>query len=140
MGVAIGALLVKKEIELSSLSGKVLTVDAPMWLYQFLSSIRQPDGTPLMDSKNNITSHLMGLSTRVPNLMEKGIKLAFCFDGKVPDLKQKERDRRNGLKLEAEALYEEAAKKQDIAGMKKYAQRSNRLYPAFLLLLHIMLL
>lgn len=127
MGVAIGALLVKKEIELSSLSGKVLTVDAPMWLYQFLSSIRQPDGTPLMDSKNNITSHLMGLSTRVPNLMEKGIKLAFCFDGKVPDLKQKERDRRNGLKLEAEALYEEAAKKQDIAGMKKYAQRSNRL-------------
>src|SRR3989338_5644272 len=113
MGVAIGALLVKKEIELSSLSGKVLTVDAPMWLYQFLSSIRQPDGTPLMDSKNNITSHLMGLSTRIPNLIERNIKLVFVFDGKPPSLKIHEKEQREHRKQLAEEKLEKAREEGD---------------------------
>ena len=54
MGVSITELLVKKEIEIDSLSGKILVVDGPMWLYQFLSSIRQPDGSLLSDSKGNV--------------------------------------------------------------------------------------
>ena len=88
MGVAINELLIKEEIDINSLSGKILVVDAPLWLYQFLSSIRQPDGSLLSDSKGNVTSHLIGLSSRVPNLMKRGIKLAFCFDGKVSELKK----------------------------------------------------
>ena len=51
MGVALTELLLIKEIELEFLQNKTLVVDAPMWLYQFLSSIRQRDGTLLMDSK-----------------------------------------------------------------------------------------
>ena len=45
MGVAITELLVMKDIDIASLRGKTLVVDAPMWLYQFLSSIRQRDGS-----------------------------------------------------------------------------------------------
>ncbi len=127
MGVAINDLLIKEEIDLDSLSGKVLVVDAPLWLYQFLTSIRQPDGSLLSDSNGNITSHLIGLSSRIPKLMEKGIKLAFCFDGKAPDLKKKERERRKGLKIDAEKKYEEAAKKKDLVEMRKYAVRTTRL-------------
>lgn len=127
MGVAITELLVKKEVDIDSLSGKTLIVDAPMWLYQFLSSIRGPDGTLLSDSKGNVTSHLIGLSSRVPNLMKRGIKLVFCFDGKVPDLKKAERERRKELKIEAEKKYQEAAKKKDLVEMKKYAPRTTRL-------------
>lgn len=127
MGVAISELLAKEEIDIDSLSGKILVVDAPMWLYQFLSSIRSPDGSLLSDSKGNITSHLIGLSSRVPRLMEKGINLAFCFDGKVPELKKKERERRKELKIEAEKKYEEAVKKKDADEMKKYAARTTRL-------------
>jgi flap endonuclease-1 len=95
MGLKLWELFHKEEIEISALKGKVLAVDASPILYQFLSSIRQPDGTPLMDSKENITSHLMGLSTRIPSLMSQGIKLCFCFDGKPPLLKvitQEERE------------------------------------------------
>lgn len=127
MGVAINELLIKGEIDIDNLLGKILVVDAPMWLYQFLSSIRQPDGSLLSDSKGNITSHLIGLSSRVPKLMTKGIKFTFCFDGKVPDLKNKERERRKELKIEAEKKYKEAAKKKDLVEMKKYATRTTRL-------------
>jgi flap endonuclease-1 len=127
MGVAINDLLIKNEIELDSLIGKTLVVDAPLWLYQFLSSIRQPDGSLLSDSNGNTTSHLIGLSSRIPKLMTKGIKLAFCFDGKTPDLKKQERERRKALKIKAENLYQEAAKKKNIDDMKKYAARTTRL-------------
>ncbi len=127
MGVAITELLLKKEVDIDTLSGKTFVVDAPMWLYQFLSSIRQPDGSLLSDSKGNITSHLIGLSYRVPKLMEKGMKLAFCFDGKVPKLKEEERERRKELKIDAEKKYKEAVKKKDLAEMKKYAARTTRL-------------
>src|SRR3989338_4679897 len=127
MGVAINEILIKKEIDIDFLTGKTLVVDAPMWLYQFLSSIRGPDGSLLSDSKGNTTSHLVGLSSRIPRLMEKGIKLAFCFDGKVPELKNQERERRKELKLEAEKKYQEAVKKKDLVEMKKYAARTTRL-------------
>ena len=88
MGVALTELLVLKEINLDSLSGKTLAVDAPMWLYQFLSSIRQRDGSLLTDSKGNVTSHLTGLLSRISNLSEMGIKLAFVFDGEPHHLKR----------------------------------------------------
>lgn len=127
MGVAITELLVRRETSLEELAGKTLVVDGPLWLYQFLSSIRSPDGSLLSDSKGNVTSHLVGLSSRVPNLMEKGIKLAFCFDGKVPELKKEERERRKELKIEAEKKYQEAVKKEDLVEMKKYAARTTRL-------------
>ncbi|MBU0627824.1 MAG: flap endonuclease-1 [Nanoarchaeota archaeon] len=127
MGVAINELIVKREISIDELSGKIMVVDGPLWMYQFLSSIRQPDGSLLSDSKGNVTSHLIGLSSRVPKLMEKNIKLAFCFDGKVPDLKKQERERRKEVKIAAERRYEEAVKKKDIEDMKKYAARTTRL-------------
>jgi len=70
-------------------------------LYQFLSIIRQRDGTPLKDSSGNITSHLSGLFYRNINLLEENIRPVFVFDGAMPDLKQKEssRRRKNDRKL-----------------------------------------
>ncbi|MAG08601.1 flap endonuclease-1 [Candidatus Woesearchaeota archaeon] len=129
MGVAITDLLIRKEIEVKELENKVLIVDAPMWLYQFLSSIRQRDGSLLTDSKGMVTSHLIGLFSRIPNLMKKGIKLGFVFDGKRPELKKKEVERRKTIKLEAEKRYKEAVKKKNIEEMKKYASRTSRLNP-----------
>ncbi len=127
MGVAFKDLLIKKEVEIADLKGKILIVDASMWLYQFLSSIRAPDGSLFSDSKGRVTSHLMGLSTRVPNLMHRGLKLAFCFDGEVPELKYRERERRKEQKLKAEIKFKRAAKEKDIKEMKKYAARTTRL-------------
>ena len=64
-----------------------MAIDASQMLYQFLSSIRQQDGTLLMDKNLRITSHLQGIITRVTNLMAQKINLVFVFDGKAPLLK-----------------------------------------------------
>lgn len=124
MGVAITELLEGTEIKTESLKGKILAVDAFNSLYMFLTTIRGADGAPLMDSNGNITSHLVGIFSRFSNLMEKGLKFAFVFDGKAPDLKSKEKERRRALKDEAKSLYEEAKQKEDVENMKKYAART----------------
>ena len=127
MGVKIFELVPAKEISLDELAGKTLAVDSSLFLYQFLSTIRQRDGSLLMDSKGNITSHLTGLFNRTVKLMEKQINLVFVFDGKPPELKKKERERRKEMKKEAEAKYKIAMEKKDIDEMKKYASRTTRL-------------
>ena len=84
MGVNISDLLSKKEIDLSSLRGKTIAVDAHLFLYQFLTTIRQRDGSFLMDSKGKVTSHLSGLFNRNSRLIQQGLNLIYVFDGKVP--------------------------------------------------------
>lgn len=127
MGVALTELLLIKDIDLGFLQNKTLVVDAPMWLYQFLSSIRQRDGSLLMDSKGQITSHLMGLLARISSLSAQNIKLAFVFDGEPPKLKHLTLEKRKEIKLEAEKQFEKAKEKKDLEMMKKYAARTSRL-------------
>ena len=127
MGVNLKDLIVKKEVSIQDLAGKKVVVDGNNILYQFLATIRQQDGTPLMDSKGNITSHLNGLFYRTTKLMQSGIKPCFVFDGKAPDLKFAERERRAGLKKEAAKLYEDAKSREDVDDMKKYGMRTSRL-------------
>lgn len=127
MGVALTELLIKKGITVESLQGKTLVVDTPMWLYQFLSSIRQRDGTLLTDSQGNPTSHLVGLFARMLNMHQQNIKLAFVFDGEPPSLKKKVLEQRKKMKKEAEKKYKEAVKVDDEELMKRYGSMTSRL-------------
>ena len=120
----------KRELELKELKGKVIAVDAYNALYQFLTAIRQPDGTPLMDRMGRITSHLSGLFYRTINLIENGIKPVYVFDGKPPEIKKMEIERRKKVKEEAVKKYEEALKKGDLEAAKRYAQMSSKLTEA----------
>jgi flap endonuclease-1 len=127
MGVAFKDLINGKEISLDDLSGRKLVIDAHNNIYQYLTTIRQRDGTPLMDSKGRVTSHLVGIFNRTTRFMQHDILPAFVFDGKAPDLKTKERERRKSLKITAQKKYEEAKEKEDAEEMKKYASRTSRL-------------
>jgi len=129
MGVKITDLFKGEEIELDHLSGKTIAIDSFMFLYQFLTTIRQKDGSLLMDSKGQVTSHLTGLFNRTVKLMSIGVKLIFVFDGKAPELKKKERERRAALKEQAQKQYEVAKEREDLEQMKKYAARTTRLTP-----------
>jgi len=127
MGVNFKDLVVKKEVSITGLSNKKLVVDGNNVLYQFLSTIRQADGTPLMDSNGNITSHLNGLFYRTTKLMHNGIQLVFVFDGVPPVLKKAETDRRAGVKEEARQMYETAKQAGNVEEMKKYSMRTSKL-------------
>ena len=101
MGVDLGDLIETEEIEFADLNDEEVAIDAMNTLYQFLSIIRQRDGTPLKDSSGEITSHLSGLFYRNINLLENNIRPVFVFDGEMPDLKQKESSKRRKKREEA---------------------------------------
>src|SRR3989344_7157712 len=119
MGVNFKDITVSKTISIKELTGKKLVVDGHNMLYQFLSTIRGRDGGLLTDSQGNVTSHLVGLFSRVTKLMQENIKLAFVFDGIPPKIKHKELERRKELKEEAAKKYEEALAAEDVDEMRK---------------------
>lgn len=122
MGLQISEIISKKEISIKDLKGKTIAVDAFNAIYQFLTTIRQPDGTPLKDSKNNVTSHLSGIFYRNINLILEGIKIIYIFDGKSPELKKRTLENRKEIKDTAKEKYEQALKDEDIEEMGKYAR------------------
>jgi flap endonuclease-1 len=127
MGLNIREIIPRKEIEISSLKGKIVCVDAFNSLYQFLSSVRQPDGTPLMDDEKRITSHLSGIFYRNLTLLEQGIKLVYVFDGDAPTLKAKTHKKRKGVRDLASEKYEVAKQEEDLDKMKSYSSQLLRL-------------
>ncbi len=127
MGTAIGDLLEKEEIDLNFLEARKIGVDSHNILYQFLSIIRGPDGTPLMDSKGRITSHLTGLFYRTVNLLERDIKPVFVFDGKAPELKADTRKKRNKIRTDAKKKFKKAQKEGKDKDARKYGQQAVRL-------------
>ena len=122
MGLNIREIIPRKEIEISSLKGKIVCVDAFNSLYQFLSSVRQPDGTPLMDDEKRVTSHLSGIFYRNLALLEQGIKLIYVFDGDAPALKAKTHKKRKGARDVASEKYEVAKQEENLEKMKSYSR------------------
>jgi flap endonuclease-1 len=127
MGLNIREIIPRRELEVSELQDKVLCVDAFNALYQFLSTIRQPDGTPLMDNKKRVTSHLSGIFYRNINLLEEGMKLVYVFDGRPPGLKDKIHKERQDIREIERERYEEARSESDMEGMKRYSSQLLRL-------------
>jgi len=127
MGVQIFDILPKKELEIENLTGKAIAVDAFLWLHQFLSIIRQPDGTPLKDSRGRITSHLSGIFYRTAKLVENGIKMVYVFDGPTIGFKRSTVEERKALKDQAEIRWQGALSIGDEEGARKAAQMTSHL-------------
>jgi flap endonuclease-1 len=127
MGLNIRDIIPRREIEISDLKGRILCVDAFNILYQFLSTIRQVDGTPLMDKKNRITSHLSGIFYRNIALLSEGINLVYVFDGEPPKNKIRTHRIREESKNLAERRYEEAKNEENLEYMKRYSSQLVRL-------------
>ena len=128
MGVNLTPIIVKQILTLNDLNGKSLAVDANNYLYQFLSLIRTRDGTPLKDSKGNITSHLAGLMFRSTRLIHDfNIDLVFVFDGKPPALKGKEIRKRREQREKALREWQQALKAGDYAKAFSKAVMTSRL-------------
>ncbi|MCK4938349.1 MAG: flap endonuclease-1 [Methanosarcinales archaeon] len=127
MGVELGDIFEKHEVEISDLAGKVVAVDAYNTLYQFLSIIRQRDGTPLKNSKGEVTSHLSGFLYRTTNLIEAGIKPVFVFDGKPPSFKARTLEARNETRNKAMQRWQDAIAEGEEEKAFVHAQASSHL-------------
>ena len=127
MGVDIGDLFKKEKITFNDLKDRVVVIDAYNVLHQFLSIIRQRDGTPLKNSNGEITSHLSGLFQRTANLVEAKIRPVYSFDGKPHPLKAKTIEERRKRKELAEKEYLKALEEGDMAKARSKAQQTSRL-------------
>lgn len=107
MGTDLGDLVEPDEISFAELNDTEIAVDAMNTLFQFLSIIRQRDGTPLKDSQGRVTSHLSGLFYRTTKLLEKNVRPVYVFDGEAPELKQGERAERRKRREEAREEWKE---------------------------------
>ncbi len=129
MGTDIGILLQKRKVELPDLANQVIAIDAFNTLHQFLSIIRQRDGSPLVDSGGRVTSHLSGLLYRTASLIEAGIKPIFVFDGTPPELKSQTLDKRREIRESALEKWENAKVEGNLEAAYKYAQASSKVNP-----------
>ena len=127
MSVDLGKLVVRRKIELAELNGRAAAIDAFNVLYQFLTIIRGPDGTPLKDFDGNVTSHLSGLFYRTIELIDNGIKPVYVFDGIPSMLKQKTIEARMNRREEAYRAWQQAKEAGEIEDARKYAQQSTRI-------------
>lgn len=127
MGVAFGDLIPREEVKIDYFSGKTIAIDAYNTIYQFLSIIRQRDGTPLMDFKGKITSHLSGLFYRSSQLLLQNIKPVYVFDGIPPEEKRKTIEKRIEIKQKAQMSWQEALSTGDLEAARKYAQATSKL-------------
>ncbi len=127
MGVALRDILVdyKKPVPWEALAGTA-AIDAHNALYQFLSIIRQPDGTPLMDSHGRITSHLSGILFRTLNFMEMGIHSVYVFDGEPPHFKQSTIETRRNQRTVARERWQQAKERGDTEEAYKQSRSAAR--------------
>jgi flap endonuclease-1 len=124
MGVPIGDLLPRTKIDLEHID--TVAIDAYNAIYQFLSIIRQRDGTPLMDSAGRITSHLSGLFYRTANIIEAGVRPVYVFDGEPPEMKKDTVIRRRETRERATQEWVQARAEGRVDAFK-YAQATARI-------------
>ena len=122
MGVAFKDLIQGKEISLEDLSGKILVVDTYNLLYQFLSSIRSRDGQLLMDSKGDVTSHLVGIFSR----SQRGRKKESNSEQKIKEMiKQGELAIKNNNLEDSRLIYNKIKKAYSLLSKK---DKTKKLY------------
>lgn len=114
-----------KDQEIASYFGRRIAIDASTSLYQFLVAIRMRSDLMVNDS-GETTSHLIGFFHRTNKLLENGIKPIYVFDGKPPEMKSGELEKRSERRKEAQESLDkavEAGNEEDITKFNKRVVR-----------------
>uniref|UniRef100_A0A669F530 Flap endonuclease 1 n=1 Tax=Oreochromis niloticus TaxID=8128 RepID=A0A669F530_ORENI len=111
-----------KEQDIKNYFGRKIAIDASMCIYQFLIAVRQ-DGNVLQNEDGETTSHLMGMFYRTIRMLEHGIKPVYVFDGKPPQLKSAELEKRGERRAEAEKMLAQAQEIGEQENIDKFTKR-----------------
>ncbi|KAG5513467.1 hypothetical protein PMAC_000898 [Pneumocystis sp. 'macacae'] len=104
-------------VKLETLSGKILAVDASIWMYHFFKAFRDKEGNYI----NN--GHIIGFFRRICKLLFFGIKPIFVFDGNVPFLKQRIMKKRAEKRLKYDENSEKIAEKIFLLQIKEIIEK-----------------
>ena len=112
---------------MKSLHGRKIAVDASMAIYQFLIAVRA--GGPnqqqmqLTNAEGETTSHIQGMFNRTIRYLTEGIRVAYVFDGKPPDMKSGELSKRREKRKQAEERLKAAEEEGNIEEQDKQNRR-----------------
>mmetsp|Transcript_858 Transcript_858/g.1323 ORF Transcript_858/g.1323 Transcript_858/m.1323 type:complete len:434 (+) Transcript_858:60-1361(+) len=116
-----------REVSLSSLHGRKVAVDASMAIYQFLIAVRSGNSNNpaamLTNAEGETTSHIQGLFNRTIRYMTEGIRPAYVFDGKPPNIKSGELGKRREKREKAQAELERAKEEGNVEEQDKQSKR-----------------
>eukprot|EP00834_Sanchytrium_tribonematis_P001947 NODE_52_length_30984_cov_1.383358.p14 type:complete len:347 gc:universal NODE_52_length_30984_cov_1.383358:21835-22875(+) len=113
---------------IKSYFSRKVAIDCSMWIYQFLVAVRT-GGNNMQDSEGNTTSHLIGLYYRTIRMLENGIEPVFVFDGKPPDLKSVELNKRKANRDKAEKDLQKAKDEGNAEDEEKFNRRLTKVTP-----------
>lgn len=116
-----------REVELSSLHGRKIAIDASMAIYQFLIAVRSggPNAaaTMLTNADGETTSHVQGMFNRTIRFLTEGIKPVFVFDGKPPSVKSGELQKRREKREKAQQELNKATEEGNVDEQEKQSKR-----------------
>lgn len=116
-----------REVELKSLHGRKIAIDASMAIYQFMIAVRtgsQTNAAAMLTNENgDPTSHIQGMFNRTIRFMTEGIRPAFVFDGKPPQFKSGELLKRREKRAKAEEALKAATEEGNIEEQDKQSKR-----------------
>lgn len=119
-----------REVEFKSLHGRKIAIDASMAIYQFLIAVRSggPNQQAMMltNADGETTSHIQGMFNRTIRFLSEGLKPAFVFDGKAPNMKSGELEKRRQKRRKAEAELKKAADEDNKEEIDKHSKRLAR--------------
>ena len=85
-----------RRIPISTLSDKVLAIDASIWLVQFVKAMRDQDGKMIANA------HILGTFRRLCRLLFHRVRPVFVFDGGTPAIKYRTLRARRQVRGKAE--------------------------------------
>ena len=94
-----------RRIDIKTLSGKVLAIDASIWVTQFVKAMRDEQGNMVANA------HLSGTYSRICKMLFQKIRPIFVFDGRTPELKRRTVEKRRGRRQSEEELRRSAARR-----------------------------
>ena len=113
---------------MSDLAGQRLIIDGHLILHQFLASIRSMgisgDGGPLRGPDGSPVSHLMGLLSRVTNLMQHDIHPILVFDGTHHELKTEVIAQRRQRRIQATEEWQALINAGELEAARKKGQQA----------------
>jgi len=119
-----------REVEFKSLHGRKIAIDASMAIYQFLIAVRSggPNQQAMMltNADGETTSHIQGMFNRTIRFLSEGLKPVFVFDGKAPNMKSGELEKRREKRRKAEVQLKIAADEDNKEEMDKHSKRLAR--------------
>jgi len=127
VGLPFRDIVTPQELGWEAMAGRTLAVDGYNAIYQFLATIRGPDGAALSDATGAPTSHLVGVLYRTTSLLAQGVLPVWVFDGKPPELKAGTLRARFAAKERAETQWKEALAAGDMETARRKAAATSRL-------------